>query len=139
MNQPELHPQLAADCHILGKTGCGRILLHHNAAIPWFILVPDTQLTELHELDTTTYQEVMSTVQQLGAFVKRSFDADKINIAAIGNQVPQLHIHVIGRRQDDPWWPHVIWGQAESSDEYYSDDRLAAIRAALVNVLPLTP
>lgn len=136
MSRQPLHPRLAADCHVLGDIDCGSLLLHQNATLPWFILVPATKLTELHELDLQLYQQVMMAIHTLAGFVKHQFEADKINIAAIGNQVPQLHIHVIGRRRDDPYWPGVVWGQSETSD-VYSEIRLKAIRAALAGVFKL--
>lgn len=136
MNKRSLHPRLAGDCHLLGEIECGTLLLHRNATLPWFILVPDTRLTELHELDPVLYQQIMTAVHTLAGFVKRQFEADKINIAAIGNQVPQLHIHVIGRRRDDPYWPGVVWGKPETADTY-TDIRLEAIRAAISGIFKL--
>jgi len=136
MNRPPLHPRLKADCYLLGDLDCGRLLLHRNAVLPWFILVPDTRFTELHELEADFYLQVMIDIQGLATFVKRQFEADKINIATIGNQVPQLHIHVIGRRRDDPYWPGVVWGQPEIADNY-TEVRLDAIRAAVAGVFNL--
>lgn len=131
-----LHPRLEADCHVLGNIECGTLLLHKNATLPWFILVPDTRLTELHELEPAFYRQVMTSVYALSAFVKKQFEADKINIATIGNLVPQMHIHVIGRRRDDPYWPGVVWGQQETSDTY-SELRLEAIHAAIAGTFRL--
>ncbi len=130
MNQQKLHSRLADDCHLLGEIDGSRLLLHRNAMLPWFILVPATHHTELHELEMTFYQQIMTTVHSLSGFVKQQFEADKINIATIGNQVPQLHIHIIGRHRDDPYWPGVVWGQPETSDSY-TDLRLAALRKAV--------
>ena len=136
MTRHALHQRLAADCHVLGDIDCGMLLLHRNATLPWFILVPDTKLTELHELEPALYQQVMAAVHTLSGFVKKQFEADKINIATIGNQVPQMHIHVIGRRHDDPYWPGVVWGQPETN-ETYSDIRMQAIHAAVAGVFRL--
>lgn len=136
MTRHTLHPRLAADCHVLGHIDCGTLLLHKNATLPWFILVPSTTATELHELEPALFHQVMTAVHTLSGFVKKQFEADKINIATIGNQVPQMHIHVIGRRHDDPYWPGVVWGQPET-EAVYSDIRVSAIHTAIASVFRL--
>lgn len=126
----ELHAQLRADCHALGVVGTTQVLLHRNAAVPWFILVPATNALEVFELPEETQRELMRQANELARFVKRFFNSDKINVAALGNIVPQLHVHVIGRRRDDPVWPKPIWGHLEVTREY-RDDALLTISAAL--------
>lgn len=110
----ELHPQLRADCHELGCLALCRVLLHKSAAIPWFILVPETPwaVTEWHELSAMERASLEADVLRVSRFLKARLGADKVNIAAIGNIVPQLHVHVVGRRRDDPCWPGVVWGRA---------------------------
>ena len=89
------------------------MLLHRNSSVPWFILVPDVaaELTELHELDAATRQRLDAELDLVARFTKARFDVAKLNVAAIGNIVPQLHVHIIGRRPDDPCWPGVVWGR----------------------------
>lgn len=108
-----VHPRLLEDCHVLGQLELCRVLLHRNSSVPWFILVPDVaaELTELHELDAATRQRLDAELDLVARFTKARFDVAKLNVAAIGNIVPQLHVHVIGRRPDDPCWPGVVWGR----------------------------
>lgn len=86
----------------------------NNALFPWFILVPETDVVELCDLDPASQQILLEEINRLSRFVKESFPIDKLNVAAIGNVVKQLHIHVIGRRTDDPCWPGVVWGAGQS-------------------------
>ena len=108
-----LHPRLLDDCHSLGRLGFCHVLLHRNATLPWFILVPevDAGVTELHELDRDQRLRLDEELSQVARFVKSRLGARKINVGAIGNIVPQLHVHVIGRDPADPCWPGVVWGR----------------------------
>jgi len=108
-----VHPRLLEDCHVLGQLELCRVLLHRNSSVPWFILVPDVaaELIELHELDAGARQRLDAELDLVARFTKERFDAAKLNVAAIGNIVPQLHVHVVGRRPDDPCWPGVVWGR----------------------------
>jgi diadenosine tetraphosphate (Ap4A) HIT family hydrolase len=108
----ELHPRLRADCHELGALQLSRVLLSRNASVPWFIMVPevDQRITEWHELDVGQRHLLDAEVCLVARYARASLGATKINVAAIGNVVPQLHIHVVGRRPDDPCWPGVVWG-----------------------------
>jgi len=117
MNDYILDARLQADCHILGELEAGLLLLLNNALVPWFILVPRTQVTELYQLDAGLQQKVWQEVNVLSRFVQTEFSAQKMNVAAIGNIVRQLHIHVVGRKPDDYCWPGVVWG-AEGGVEY---------------------
>lgn len=105
-----LHPTLAADTYALGRVGAVQVLMHRSAQFPWFMLVPEDVATELHDLPPALRAELQALADRLGRFVLRHWACDKLNIAAIGNVVPQLHLHVIGRRQDDALWPRVVWG-----------------------------
>ena len=107
----ELNKRLAAGGFDFGSLGKCRVLLKDNAVFPWFILVPEVEssITELHELEATDYASVMFTIRQVSEFVEKHFDPDKINVAAIGNIVNQLHIHIIARTTTDPAWPGVVW------------------------------
>jgi len=108
----ELNERLAAGGFDFGTLGKCRVLLKDNALFPWFILVPEveTSIIELHQLEATDYASVMFTVRQISEFVENHFSPDKINVAAIGNIVNQLHIHIIARTKSDPAWPGVVWG-----------------------------
>lgn len=79
-------------------------------SLPWLVLVPDSDKTEVFELPASEQQQLMENSSALSAFIKKTYAADKINIASIGNIVSQLHVHVIGRYRDDACWPGVAWG-----------------------------
>lgn len=128
-----LHPQLAADFHVLGHSGNVQVLLHRNAMLPWFLLVPVTKVLELYELPPVLRRELDDCSDLLARFVKTHFVCDKINVAAIGNIVPQLHLHVIGRRRDDCCWPQVAWGNLVRSCAYEGRE-LAAIEQGLARI-----
>ncbi len=124
-----LDPRLQQDCHELGRLACASVLLMDNADYPWFILVPFTDRVELHELDADLREALWQAVIDLSRFVSRCFATDKINVAAIGNVVRQLHVHVVGRREDDPCWPGVVWGTR--AGPAYTPQAVAAIRRQL--------
>lgn len=112
MDQPpfQLDERLAADCVVLGELDLGLVLLMNNARVPWFILVPRTDVTELCDLRPGRRQQLFAEVDALSRFVRTHFNIDKLNVAAIGNVVSQMHVHVVGRRKDDWCWPGVVWG-----------------------------
>jgi len=79
---------------------------------PWFILVPDREdITEIHQLNETDQQQLITESSLLSRIIDKQFNADKINIAALGNLVPQLHIHHIVRYKNDAAWPAPVWGK----------------------------
>ena len=126
-----LDPQLAKDCIVLAESDTSLLLLMNNALVPWFILVPRTSETELHALDAATQAALLKEINLLADQVKTVFAVDKLNIAAIGNAVQQLHVHVIGRRHTDYCWPNVVWGRPEC--EAYTQ---AAIAELVQNLMP---
>lgn len=106
-----LHPRLEAGCfEITRRKGC-RVLLKNDANFPWFILVPEVAegVEDLHQLDQSTYANVMELIREVSEFVSSHFSPEKLNVACIGNMVRQMHIHVVGRFLDDPAWPGVVW------------------------------
>ena len=113
-----LHPTLAADCHDLGVWRDLRLLLHRDAHVPWIILVPETSITEWHELSGDLHRQLLAASTLLARMLKTDFACDKVNVAAIGNLVPQFHFHVIGRWRTDPYWPGVVWGRVEPGRVY---------------------
>ncbi len=132
----ELHPRLAADFHQLGRHGALHVLLQRNAILPWFILVPESDVLEIYELPSPLRAELDRFADALARFVKRYFHCDKINVGALGNIVPQLHFHVIGRRRDDCCWPQAAWGHIQGS-RAYDDGELEALVGALTTELHL--
>ena len=109
-----LHPQLTADTTILGDLPLCRVLLVKEALGPWLILVPRYDaLREIHHLSEQDQQQLMRESSAIAALLEQDYQADKINIGALGNLVPQLHIHHIARFKDDIAWPGPIWGNTK--------------------------
>lgn len=127
----KLHTQLVADCYLLGTVKTSALLLHKNALIPWFILVPDTDANELFKLNDVQQQLIQIEINTLAKFTEEYFNSDKLNIASIGNIVPQLHIHIIGRKTTDFCWPLPVWGRQESAE--YTPQQLNTIKQALID------
>jgi len=124
-----LHPQLQKDCFRLGTVESSALLLHKNALVPWFILVPETDEDELFKLDYDHQLSVLDEINKIADFTQHHFIAHKLNIASIGNIVPQLHIHIIARFKDDFCWPKPVWGQTESKE--YTNDELHSLTQVL--------
>jgi diadenosine tetraphosphate (Ap4A) HIT family hydrolase len=114
MHHPDafsLHPQLAADCFQVGQFSLCLLLLLNDSHYPWFILVPRRpDLSELHQLTEADRIHLWRESADLSRAMTTAFRPDKLNIAAIGNLVPQLHLHHIARYRDDPVWPRPVWG-----------------------------
>lgn len=130
----DIHPRLAADCVVVGRFPLCHILLMKDANYPWFILVPDREgVSEIYELSDADQQLLTRESGLFSRLLVETFKADKLNIAALGNVVPQLHIHHIVRYRSDPAWPAPVWGRLAAKP--YTDDALADIvsrvRAAL--------
>ena len=110
----ELHPRLAADTGALGETELCWLRWMRDARFPWLIVVPKRDgLREWHHLPAADQQRLLSTVNHLAGELESVTGADKINLGALGNLVPQLHVHIIARFRDDPCWPGPVWGQGE--------------------------
>lgn len=133
----ELNPQLREDCHRIGRLALSHVLLHRNAALPWLILVPEVaeHVTELYQLDPTERRTLDDEVDVLSRYLKRTHGARKINVAAIGNLVPQLHVHIVARHPGDPCWPGVVWGNLPPGPEW-SQAEVDEIAGALMQLWP---
>jgi diadenosine tetraphosphate (Ap4A) HIT family hydrolase len=131
----DLHPQLQADCLVLGRFPLCHLLLMQDANYPWCILVPDRDgMLEIHQLETADQQQLLHESVQLSRALVAAFAPDKLNIAALGNVVPQLHVHHIVRYRDDVAWPAPVWGRVPARP--YDPPGLAARLAQLRPVLP---
>jgi len=128
-----LHPRLAEDTLPLAESAYSLLRLMNNALVPWFILVPKTSCRELHHLEPERRRGVRDEIDALADFVEREFRPDKLNLATIGNLVPQLHVHVIGRSRDDVCWPFPVWGRPERRE--YADAEVRRIRALVLERL----
>ena len=108
----ELHPQLAADTHPLGTLGLCELRLMDDANYPWLVLVPRVAAArELIDLDAAQRHQLTDEIDLAARLLRNAFRPYKLNVAALGNLVPQLHVHVIAREQDDPAWPAPVWGR----------------------------
>jgi diadenosine tetraphosphate (Ap4A) HIT family hydrolase len=107
-----LHPQLAADTHEVGDLPLSRLLIINDANYPWVILVPrQAGITEILDLGAAEQTQLIGEITRTGAALKAITACDKLNIAALGNVVPQLHVHIIARSKSDPAWPQPVWGK----------------------------
>lgn len=130
----ELHPRLAQDTLALGDLPLSRVLLSRDANFPWLILVPRRiGAVELIDLPEAEQIEACKEIAQTARALKTATACDKLNIGAIGNMVPQLHIHVVARRRTDAAWPQPPWGTvAPLAYDKSAFERLAlTLRAAI--------
>jgi diadenosine tetraphosphate (Ap4A) HIT family hydrolase len=125
-----LHPQLARDTRNLVDLALSRVLLMNDANYPWVILVPRRpDITELIDLAETEQAQLMTETTRIAHALRAVTACHKLNIAALGNAVPQLHVHVIARFRNDPAWPKPVWGVAPPRP--YQGDQAATLSAAL--------
>jgi diadenosine tetraphosphate (Ap4A) HIT family hydrolase len=129
-----LDRRLAQDCHILADLPLSRLLLMDNALIPWLILVPRVDKTELHQLTERQQQALLREINLISRFAEETFSPDKLNVAAIGNIVRQMHIHIVARKTDDICWPGVVWGVKQK--QAYDQTQLDVLSIALRSHLP---
>ena len=119
----QLHPQLEADTHLICRTENCQILLMDDARFPWIVLVPEVaDIRELYELKERQQQQAYQSILRISKSLAEYSNADKMNVAALGNQVPQLHIHIIARYETDAAWPGPVWGAGQA--EPYRPDQL---------------
>lgn len=111
----KLHSQLAADSIAVGDLPLCRVLLMNDSRFPWLILVPRRDnLQEIYELSMLDQQLFWQESALVAEKLVQLTQADKMNIAAIGNRVPQLHVHHIARFKTDAAWPDPVWGQGKA-------------------------
>lgn len=119
----ELHPQLLKDCLVLGRFPLCHLLLMQDANYPWCILVPDRdEISEIYQLSEQDQLQLLRESSFLAEFLMKTFNGDKMNIAALGNIVPQCHLHHVVRYHSDAAWPAPIWGKLPA--KAYSEDAL---------------
>lgn len=110
-----LHPQLAADTVLVSDWALSRVLLMNDARFPWLILVPRRAgLSELFDLKHAERMVLAEELNRASLGLKTLFKAKKINVGALGNMVPQLHIHVVARSESDAAWPGPVWGTGKA-------------------------
>jgi diadenosine tetraphosphate (Ap4A) HIT family hydrolase len=108
----ELHPQLAADTHPLAALELCELRLMDDANYPWLILVPRVPAArEMIDLDQAQRHRLTDEIDLAARLLREAFRPHKLNVAALGNLIPQLHVHVIAREETDPAWPAPVWGR----------------------------
>ena len=106
-----LHPQLERDTDSLGDLPLSRVLLIKDAHYPWLLLVPRrADAVEIIDLGEVEQAQLMTEITRVSRALKEVTQCDKLNVAALGNAVPQLHVHIIARRTTDAAWPRPVWG-----------------------------
>lgn len=132
----KLDPRLKQDCFSLGKLPLCRLLLMNNAALPWFVLVPEADVIEVCDLSPGEQAALQVEINQVSNLVRGFEGVEKLNIGAIGNIVSQLHVHVVGRHPGDYCWPDVVWG-AEVPRRYQAQ-HVDDIRSVAISTLGRT-
>ncbi|HVG08662.1 MAG TPA: HIT family protein [Thermoanaerobaculia bacterium] len=126
----DLHPTLARDTVELARLPLCRVLLMKDRRFPWLILVPEREgVREIHELSMADRAALIEEIARAGEVLKRLFQPDKLNVGALGNVVPQLHVHVVARFATDPAWPGPVWGSGTAIA--YANEPLEALRERL--------
>lgn len=129
-----LHPQLADDTHPLAHWPLCEVRLMDDAHHPWLILVPRVEdAVDITDLDAAQQAALMREIDRAARALQAAVKPHKLNVAALGNVVPQLHVHVIARYRDDIAWPRPVWGTA-TAQPYSPEElveRVALLGAAL--------
>jgi len=131
-----LHPQLAADTASIGDLPLSRVLIVTDANYPWLILAPRRAgAIEIIDLEQGEQATLMQEIARAAHALKAVTRCDKLNIATLGNVVPQLHVHIIARRRDDAAWPAPVWGHV--APRAYEKDELDRFARAIRRKLEL--
>lgn len=129
-----LHPQLKKDGIAVGDLSLCRVLLINDRQYPWFVLVPMCDgISEIIDLTGAQQQLLWQESARFSQLLKSVYRPDKLNVAALGNMVPQLHIHHVVRFTDDVAWPAPIWGRFPLIP--YDEQQIAAIKAQILPLL----
>ena len=130
-----LHPQLADDTHPLATLTLCELRLMDDANYPWLVLVPRIAgAREMIDLDADQRRQLTDEIDIAARLLRDAFRPYKLNIAALGNMVEQLHVHVIGREQEDPAWPAPVWGRVTARP--YTPEQLVTRIGQLLAALP---
>jgi diadenosine tetraphosphate (Ap4A) HIT family hydrolase len=129
-----LHPTLARDTVEVARLPLCRVLLMKDSRFPWLILVPERQeIREIHELASEDRKQLVEEIAQVSEVLERLFRPAKLNVGALGNIVPQLHVHVVARFETDPAWPGPVWGSGPAVP--YTGEELSEIHERLAAAL----
>jgi diadenosine tetraphosphate (Ap4A) HIT family hydrolase len=130
-----LDPRLENDTIFIKDLKLSKLLLMNNKLYPWFILVPKKyNITEIIDLTSSEQQILLSEINQISTLLQKIYNPDKLNIAALGNVVSQLHIHLIARYKNDITFPKPVW--IDDRKEFYSEKEILDIKKKIIDIIP---
>lgn len=133
---PDFEPdaRLLADSYPITELPLCQLRLMNDRRYVWLILIPRRlHITEVHELSSTDQRQLWREGSALGQAIKTHFSGHKLNLATLGNVVPQLHLHVVLRHDNDPAWPGPVWGHSQA--EPYTSEQQAGMRSRLLALI----
>ncbi len=122
MNTFFIDPRLEADSAFVVSLNLCQVRLCHNAAFPWVLLIPNTSVIEIVDLSETDQQTLMKEICLASSVMRLLYNPKKLNVASLGNVVPQIHVHVVARFENDGAWPRPVWNCGVEST--YSTDEM---------------
>ena len=129
---------LREECHYFGRLPNAHLLLQRNAALPWFVLCPPTDLQDVLDLPPAVLHPLLDDCAAVSRFIKQTLDYPKTNFAGLGNVLPDMHLHVVGRRPGDACWPNPVWGNLPDGGSY-GPDVILQWQSGLVSCAGLEP
>ncbi len=127
-----LDERLATDCFVVADLDLCRMLLMNDSRYPWLVLVPRLHgMVELADLDRVAQHQLLDEIHRAETALRQLGPFDKLNVAALGNVVSQLHVHVIARRVGDDTWPAPVWGRGIAIAYEDASETLAQLRLAV--------
>lgn len=125
-----LHERLENDTIFVTQLELCELRLMPDSECPWVVLVPKRDnIREIYQLSTNDQMTLMKEIAFVSKKLQSHFDTDKINVGALGNIVPQLHVHIIGRYENDRGWPGALWGVPDEYDDDKKDRFVQKIKA----------
>jgi diadenosine tetraphosphate (Ap4A) HIT family hydrolase len=134
IEQPMIDPRLESDSTFITAFELCQVRLNHNAAFPWVLLIPQQEgISEIIDLSSTDQQVLMQEIALTSQAMKRLFQPTKLNVANLGNVVPQLHVHIIARYKDDQAWPGPVWnsGVSQVYEPKHMQERITQLKEIL--------
>lgn len=129
----KIDPRLEAEGEVIAQLQISKLILVNDASFPWVMLVPMIEdVSEIIDLNEDDQAELFGEINFVSHMMKEVFEADKLNIAAIGNKVSQLHIHVIARFEDDDAWPELPFGRQKKP---YTAKEYDALKKLLISIV----
>jgi diadenosine tetraphosphate (Ap4A) HIT family hydrolase len=131
-----IDPRLeSSSSHVIDLNLC-QVRLNNNAAFPWMLLIPQREsVTEIIDLNSSDQHQLIEEISLVSQIMKDLFQPTKLNVASLGNIVPQLHVHIIARFETDQAWPHPVWNSGVNKDyrEHEKSERIGLLKNAFLN------